>query len=577
MFQKPNNPTGSQSILGILIAAALAPTFLYAPPGGSSGGGGGGGGGSGSCRLTARADAYNATAGIDHYYNVLYNDSTSTGSMSVVSISPQPQHGTATISSNSQTVIYRPQANYNGSDSFTYTVTNGCATKSATVSVTVGTSGGGGGSTGPLIEETIAIQNSTASLRVPKTGLLPSEIGLIVNTNSANDPNSMIVAEAYKTRRGIPEENMIYINFPTIPWAWTAEAFNSIRDQIMSIVNTKPQIQALVMTSQKAGRAKVGVGMSFSSALTYGYSDMSVSYARTGYCGTTPSSSYYNSATLTPRTSLNLLPTVVLAAGTIEKLIEGMDRGVSSDSTFPNAHGYLLRTTDANRSNPRYMDFKSTVSTWNRSNGIAMSYLNSVPNDTNDPQNYDLNYIENRNDVLFYHLGMITVDQIHTNTFKPGALADHLTSTGGKLDFSCCQMSQLAWLDAGVVASYGTVSEPCAYSSKFAKVSLLVSRYFGGSTAMEAYLKSVQMQSEGHSGSTDPLARPYKPMAKIEDGLLKIKLTLMKPGLNYALLGSNEVNGSYTPILSNLNVTQPEIKEISTPDPGFQFYKFAQQ
>jgi uncharacterized protein (TIGR03790 family) len=544
-----------------LILSALAPTFLFAPPGGN--GGGGGGGGSGSCRLTARADSYTATAGIDHYYNVLYNDSTNTGTMSVVSISPQPQHGTATISSNNQTVIYRAQANYNGTDSFTYTVTNGCATKSASVSITVGTSGGGGGSTGPVVEETIAVQNSTSSLRVPKTGFLPSEIGLIVNTNSANDPNSMIVAEAYKTRRGIPEENMIYISFPTIPWAWSADVFNSIRSQIMSIVSTKPQIQALIMTSQKAGRASVGLGMSFSSALTYGYSDMSVSYARTGSCGTTPITSYYNSATLTPRTSLNILPTVVLAAGSVDKLIEGMDRGVSSDSTFPSAHGYFLRTSDANRS-VRYSDFINTVNSWNRPGGIAMSYL-------------ETDFIENRPDVLFYLTGLQTVSQIPTNTFVPGALADHLTSTGGKLDFTCCQMGQLNWLDAGVVASYGTISEPCNYTSKFPRASLLVSRYFGGSSAMEAYLKSVQMQSEGHSGSTDPLARPYKPSARIEDGQLKIKLTLMKPGFSYALLGSNDANSNFTPILSNLSVTQAEIKEIAVPNPGYQFYKFVQQ
>ena len=41
----------------------------------------------------------------------------------------------------------------------------------------------------------------------------------------------------------------------------------------------------------------------------------------------------------------------------------------------------------------------------------------------------------------------------------PGALADHLTSSGGMLTDSG-QMSALRWLEAGATGSYGTVIEP---------------------------------------------------------------------------------------------------------------------
>ena len=48
----------------------------------------------------------------------------------------QPAHGTVTIGAGGN-VTYTPDANYNGPDSFTYTVTSGGVTETTTVSVTV--------------------------------------------------------------------------------------------------------------------------------------------------------------------------------------------------------------------------------------------------------------------------------------------------------------------------------------------------------------------------------------------------------------------------------------------------------
>jgi hypothetical protein len=69
-------------------------------------------------------------------------------------------------------------------------------------------------------------------------------------------------------------------------------------------------------------------------------------------------------------------------------------------------------------------------------------------------------------------------------------------------------MSILRWLEAGAIASYGTVTEPCARQQKFPQASVLVKNYFLGNTAVEAYLKSVQWPAQGVFVG-DPLARPF--------------------------------------------------------------------
>ncbi|MEA4906426.1 MAG: cadherin-like domain-containing protein, partial [Anaerolineaceae bacterium] len=71
--------------------------------------------------------------------SVLANDSDIDGdSLTVVAVS-DPPHGTATITGGGQTVTYTPDADYTGSDAFTYTLRDaGLVEKTATVDVAVG-------------------------------------------------------------------------------------------------------------------------------------------------------------------------------------------------------------------------------------------------------------------------------------------------------------------------------------------------------------------------------------------------------------------------------------------------------
>lgn len=76
-------------------------------------------------------------------FAVLANDSSTSGSLSLVSVGTPDHGGSASLSGNS--VSYRPASGYTGTESFTYTITNGTANSSATVTVTVAAGSGTGG------------------------------------------------------------------------------------------------------------------------------------------------------------------------------------------------------------------------------------------------------------------------------------------------------------------------------------------------------------------------------------------------------------------------------------------------
>jgi uncharacterized protein (TIGR03790 family) len=116
--------------------------------------------------------------------------------------------------------------------------------------------------------------------------------------------------------------------------------------------------------------------------------------------------------------------------------------------------------------------------------------------------------LDGAQDIIIYQTGMARVAKLDTLRFLPGALADHLTSTGGDL-LSDYQMSSLRWLEAGATASYGTVTEPCNYWQKFPNPVLLLKNYVSGATAIEAYWSSVAWPAQGVFIG-DPLAAPYK-------------------------------------------------------------------
>ena len=89
-----------------------------------------------------------------------------------------------------------------------------------------------------------------------------------------------------------------------------------------------------------------------------------------------------------------------------------------------------------------------------------------------------------------------------------GGLGDHLTSFGGQLDAQTGQATALDWIASGATASHGSVSEPCNHLQKFPHPQWLLLHYLQGSTAIEAYWKSVRWPQQSLFVG-EPLAAPF--------------------------------------------------------------------
>jgi hypothetical protein len=146
----------------------------------------------------------------------------------------------------------------------------------------------------------------------------------------------------------------------------------------------------------------------------------------------------------------------------------------------------------------------------------------------------------------------VNVPNLDTNTFRPGAIGDHLTSAGGVL-MGRSQMSSLRWLEAGATGSYGAVVEPCNFPQKFPNPGVVVSRYARGESLIEAYWKSVAMPGQGIFIG-EPLADPFGGYTMdFEDDSLKVSTRALAPG-TYAVLSANSLVGPYRLIARGLNV-----------------------
>jgi hypothetical protein len=194
-------------------------------------------------------------------------------------------------------------------------------------------------------------------------------------------------------------------------------------------------------------------------------------------------------------------------------------------------------------------------STWTHPEGLSMSYVDNADGS-------GLNYIENTSGVLFYFTGLASVPEIGTNTYLPGAVADHLTSFGGQVPQSS-QMSVLAWLEAGATGSYGTVVEPCNYPTKFPNIHVMTAHYYRGATLVEAYWKSVAWPGEGLFVG-EPLARPFGPSdVTWSDGTLTITTTSLIPAVPYELVAAADEAGPWSTVMSSISVAAHHRADIT--------------
>jgi uncharacterized protein (TIGR03790 family) len=296
------------------------------------------------------------------------------------------------------------------------------------------------------------------------------------------DPLSKRIGEYYQERRHIPETNMIHVRFQPGNSNLPRKEFDRIKLDVDR--QTPANIQAYALTWAAPYRVDC---MSITTAFAAGFDPAFCSTS----CGNTKLSPYFNTTGRAPYSDYKIRPTMAIAAKNFREARKLIDRGVASDGTFPRGAGYLVSTTDKAR-NVR---------------SKAYNEIAGVLDKHTDVRIVKADFLTGRRNIMFYFTGSASVQKLETNRFLPGALADHLTSTGGQLTDST-QMSSLRWLEAGATGSYGTVVEPCNLLGKFPHPGIAIGRYLHGDTLIEAYWKSVALPGEGIFIG-EPLARPF--------------------------------------------------------------------
>lgn len=396
----------------------------------------------------------------------------------------------------------------------------------------------------------------TPTVLLPKVGLEPEELGVLVNKS---DPLSVEIANYYVSARGIPSANVVELSFVVSGDVMDEAAFQAQKAIVDGALPAT--VQALLVTWMLPYRVSC---MSVTSAFALGF-DTKYCNTTGGSCGPTASIDFFDSESVAPFADHGVRPAMMLAASDITKARVLIDRGIASDDTHPTGDGYLVRTSDQARS-VRWPEFVGLTQSWDHPEVMQLTYI-----DNSDGSGVD--YIENETDVLFYFTGLTSVPSIDTLQYRPGAVADHLTSFGGQVPTASGQMSVLAWLEAGATASYGTTVEPCNYTNKFPDPRVLVPWYYRGATVLEAYWKSVAAPGEGLFVG-EPLARPWRSAEiQIVDGGLEITTTALDPARSYRIESGETETGSFVSVQSGITLGYHQPFKLVVPPPLAPVYR----
>jgi uncharacterized protein (TIGR03790 family) len=352
-------------------------------------------------------------------------------------------------------------------------------------------------------------------IRFAQPALTAEQLGVIVNDD---DPDSVAIAAYYRDKRGIPAANLIHVRFKPGRSTLARDEFIRLKRQVDR--TTPKNIQAYALTWAQPWRVDC---MSITAAFAFGFDP---AYCASS-CKPTRPSPYFNSGAARPFDTHKIRPAMSLAAASVDEAKRLIDRGVASDGSNPAGTAYLVSTSDKAR-NVRAGGYGALRTRMQRILPIEI---------------VEANALENKSDVMFYFTGLTHVPALDSNTYLPGAIADHLTSTGGEL-FGGSQMSSLAWLQAGATGSYGAVVEPCNFAAKFPVPGIVMAHYLQGETLIEAYWKSVQMPGQGLFIG-EPLARPFAGVAHhARAGGVTLEARLLAPGV-YDVQAAPSMMGPY--------------------------------
>ena len=406
----------------------------------------------------------------------------------------------------------------------------------------------------PRAEAAAALQPILLPLAEPLTA---AELGLVINTD---DPQSVAVGTAYIEARKIPSANVVRLALGAPAKDVSAETFQQWKTQVDAALPASVQALALTFTQPSL----VEGCQSITAAFTFGY-DAKYCVA----CERGPESPFFQKPTSRPFTDDGIRPSMMLAASSTAEAEKLIARGVAADGTFPPGKAYFVRTTDVPRSGPRYQQFQAVTKTFATS-ALETEYVDETNGGASD--------LVDAPDVLFYMTGRERIPGIGTNTYRPGAFADHLTSFAGAFTSTCDptgQMNVLCWLEAGVTASYGTVVEPCNHPQKFPDARILTETYFRGATVLEAAWASVAWPGQGVFVG-EPLARPFGSRLTVHEDVATIDTTELVAKETYVLEGASDASGPWTTVEDGIVVARPTRYTVDV-DLGWSFLRFREQ
>jgi uncharacterized protein (TIGR03790 family) len=320
--------------------------------------------------------------------------------------------------------------------------------------------------------------------------LQAADIGLVINTA---DPYSVQVGEYYIQKRKLAPEQVLRLQLPLKP-ALDAAEFEVLRTAIGRHFGSATQALALAWTAPYAVDCS-----SITGALAMG---LDTEFCKQT-CGPSRPSPYFNSATVRPYDEFGWRPSMLLAARTVGQAQALIDRGVAADSSLargsrPAVSVMLLSTDDAPR---RVRMALYPPAGPMRGAGVDVRVQPAAD-------------LAQARRVLMVITGSVQAPTEAPIDWVPGGLGDHLTSFGGALSPWHGQGTALDWIASGATASHGTVTEPCNHLQKFPHPQVLLLHYLQGSTALEAYWKSVAWPQQAVFVG-EPLAAPFAPAAPI--------------------------------------------------------------
>ena len=314
---------------------------------------------------------------------------------------------------------------------------------------------------------------------------------LIVNRNSAD---SLAIGNYYRIRRGVPEANVLLVDWPVGKLVCTFAEYDAgvRRPALKHLADAGIAEQVAVWVTTPDLPQKVG-GNSVSSVVLFGRELDAVDERKSRFAETNP---YFNRwqpfATYRRRAGAeDSFLHMLLDAGDVPATLAMIERAAAVDGTHPAGTVHLLDGA-----------------------GVRASRKVSIPQAERflqalgAPVEHHVGgaRLTGETDILGLYTG-VTRFPVDRNAFAPGALADHLTSLGGVLHKQHDQMRSTAFLAAGCSASYGAVTEPYNYPAKF-PTAMLHAYYRAGYSAVESYAMSVQWPQHGLFLG-DPLTAPF--------------------------------------------------------------------